>query len=322
MRGGEKNDRGAIGSDDFETVEYGKLISSPNRKKLEILTPYGDFQACHPKVLYFKDGWHNYTYWMAYTPYPNHNSAYENPCIAVSNDMLNWTTPKGMDEVLLEDLSDVEDENIYNSDTHLVYNEDLDQIEVYWRYVDDNKNEMILNRKICKNGRSWSEKEECLHSYNRKEQDYVSPAIIYEDGLYKMWYVAKMKIFYMVSKDAKNWGRPIEIPVEYGDNYVTWHIDVIHSDIGYEIISVAYDRSTNDRSKMSLYYFYSEDNLSYTEPKIILEPRKDDSWDGRGLYRSSILRIEENYYVFYTGMANDGSVGVGLASGSSIGALR
>ena len=78
---------------------------------------------------------------------------------------------------------------------------------------------MILNRKICKNGRSWSEKEECLHSYNRKEQDYVSPAIIYEEGLYKMWYVAKKKIFYVVSKDAKNWGRPIEIPVEYGDNY-------------------------------------------------------------------------------------------------------
>ena len=73
----------------------------------------------------------------------------------------------------------------YNSDSHIVYNYDLDRIECYWRLVDDTKDQAILYRMYTKDGRNWSPKEISAISYEReKKLDYVSPAIIYENHIY------------------------------------------------------------------------------------------------------------------------------------------
>ena len=65
-------------------------------RKLNIPTYDGSGQGVHPDVYYNANGWNGYRYWMAVTPYPGGNAAYENPSIVVSNDNVNWIVPPGL----------------------------------------------------------------------------------------------------------------------------------------------------------------------------------------------------------------------------------
>lgn len=83
---------------------HGLIFNREKRTyKLEIISSYGDNEAYHPKVITFNKKWNGYKYWMSYTPYPGGNSEYENPHIAVSNDLINWYAPNekniSLDEV-------------------------------------------------------------------------------------------------------------------------------------------------------------------------------------------------------------------------------
>ena len=115
-------------------ADYGREYYSfqkHNQSPLQIETPDGTNQPYHPSVLFISQKWNGYRYWMAETPYPLGNNGdwnglkpyrarWENPCIHVSNDGINWQTPpKGSNPI--DDLSDadIEHQNYY-SDTHLV----------------------------------------------------------------------------------------------------------------------------------------------------------------------------------------------------------
>lgn len=50
---------------------------------------------------------------------------------------------------------------------------------------------MTIFTKTSTDGRNWTPKTVFLKSSVRKKLDYVSPAIIYEKGKYKIWYVDK-----------------------------------------------------------------------------------------------------------------------------------
>ena len=60
----------------------------------------GSNQAVHPSVIYVKDRFNGFKYWMAITPYPNGNDDYENPQILVSNDGVNFTYFKTLNSYL------------------------------------------------------------------------------------------------------------------------------------------------------------------------------------------------------------------------------
>ena len=151
--------------------------------KLNIVSPYGDIEAYHPKVINFKDEWNGYKYWMSYTPYPNGDDSKENPCIVASNDLITWKEPAGLVNPIDERIDDGEPLQ-YNSDAHLVYNYDLDRLECYWRFVNDVQNEVIIYRRCTKDGVHFSDKEIIIREEDRKNKDYVSPAIEYENGIY------------------------------------------------------------------------------------------------------------------------------------------
>lgn len=89
----------------------------------------GKNQPTHPSVVDMGRAWNGWRYWMAYSPYPNANGAEENPCIAVSNDMLNWATPEGLYNPIAFNESTACDEL---KDPHILYNEDRDILEVWY----------------------------------------------------------------------------------------------------------------------------------------------------------------------------------------------
>ena len=131
-----------------------------------------------------------------------------------------------------------------------------------------------------------------------------------------MWYVNKRKIWYTCSDNLLNqWNTPIVCAEKYPEELKTWHIDVIHSEDEYEIITCAYEATANTHNNMSLYYAKSNDGISEIEYKEILSP-DDVKWADQGLYRSTLAKIDDNYILVYSGMEEDeNKVGIGILKG-------
>lgn len=294
------------------------------KNKLTIIGPYGDNQSYHPKVLSFKTKWNGYKYWMSYTPYPKGDDLKENPCIAVSNDLIHWNTPNGLVNPL-DDPEDKEKAKVYNSDAHLVYNNDYDQLELYWRYTNDKgeKSYSKIFRRISKDGINWSNKELVFTAENRDKEDIISPAIIYENSTYKMWYVVTAGVVkYVESKDGIKWYGEKEINISYNENLKTWHLDVIKTEKGYEMLVVAFTTWAK-RNDMSLYYTKSIDGINWDIANKVMDPAvKEKVWDNKGIYRTTFIYEDGIYYVFYGGTSRKGKHGIGLIIGKDIFNLR
>lgn len=84
----------------------------------------------HPSCQFFPRGWNGWRYWMAFTPYPNANSDYENPSIAVSNDGEEWVLPLGLTNPLVGKPAVG-----YNADTHLAMSPDGGTMYPMQRFV-------------------------------------------------------------------------------------------------------------------------------------------------------------------------------------------
>ena len=294
-----------------------------SKTKLNIISEYGDNEAYHPKVLSFENKWNGYKYWMSYTPYPDGNGELENPHVVASNNLIKWEKPDGLINPL-DDISEDGETKKYDSDSHLVYNYDLDRLECYWRYVNDVDNEVIIYRRCTTDGVHFSEKEVFIKSDDRKNLDYVSPAIIYENGTYKMWYVDKRKVNYRETTDGTNWSEIQTLQIKYNPaKTYTWHIDVIATKKGYEMIMVAY-QDDNKRNIMNLYYTYSENEVkNWSTAEIILKPTtKTKNWDNSGLYRSSFIYEDGVYIVFYSGISTKNDHGIGIVYGKDIKDLK
>ena len=304
----------------FRSIYYKDVVNS---KQLHFVTPLQENQVYHPKVLSFENEWNGYKYWIAFTPYPNTSQNVENPVINASNNMIDWVEPKGINNPL--DIPNPVSSKQYNSGTHLLYNSDLDRLELFWRYVNDLEDKVIIYMIYSSDGINWSNKEAFLESDERSQRDFVSPAIILENGVYKIWYVDKKEVHYIEKHDDKI-SDPVTLNIKYKNDYRTWNIDVIYNEDKniYEMLMVAY-QNVNHRESMDLYYTSSADNESWENPTRIMKHSTDEElWDSQGLYRSSLLYDEDSgkYYVFYSGHDAHKNTGIGLMCGEDIKKLK
>lgn len=264
-------------------------------------------ETTHPSIVVFDDKpWNGYRYWMGLSPYPQGDDSKENPCIYASNDLENWEEPVGLENPISPMPENYERGVVYNSDPDLFYNSDTDSLECWWRFVDDNSGLMIIYRKISSDGINWSQ-EEIVSLTGRKTVDHLSFSVLYEDHMYKMWSIGSgYKVQYTQSKDAKNWDklRTMEVPFRNSE-MKPWHLDVIHTDIGYEMIFVAFDRKNDPhRYHMNLYYANIVDNQSVSDPVLILKPSSKESWDSDGLYKSTFFKDKSGtYHIIYSGIS-------------------
>ncbi|MDX1769891.1 MAG: alanine-zipper protein [Planococcaceae bacterium] len=291
---------------------------------IKVLNPYGNYQNIHPKVLFFENGWNGYKWWMAYTPYPNGDTKKENPCLAVSNDGVIWTVPTGFVNVPLEEWNGVS--TSYNNDTHLVFRQDLNQLEIWYRTADSGSKVVNLKRRITTDGINWGSIE-VLFTGTQDLDDHISPAVIYEDNKYKMLSVQNSngwKMFYSESMDGFSWGARVSTTMDLSGGLAIWHLDFIKSDIGYEIVLQAFksiEGETNNTA--SLYYSNSMDLMNFIKPVKILAPTPlKNKFDDSGIYRSSILKINDIYYVYYSAIKNNGERALSLSYGKNIEGLK
>lgn len=308
--------RNRVNSNFNKNYEYTENVHNA-AYKLDLNDGKTDMHATHPKVLNFKEKWNGYKYWLVYSPYPFANDKYENPWLVASNDLINWETPKGLKNPIEPTPKNYKHEYIYNSDPHIVYNEDTNKMELYFRFVDDTNDKVIIYRRTSTNGIDWTDKEAIITD-TRSKRDYMSPAIIYDKGIYKMWYVDHDKnVHYMESTDGYKYGEAKTLDLDYPiPKLQSWHVDAIKTEKGYELLTVAY-RYHKDRNSMNLYYFKSTDNEDYSKGIIVLRPSLI-SWDNKGIYRSTFIYENNTYYVFYSGISMGNERGVALSYGEHI----
>lgn len=312
---------------DLYALEWTQPTDTNAAEPLEIRTYDGFHQPCHPKVLYFENKWNGYHYWMAYTPYPYCADLYENPCLAVSDDGVNWTEPAGIRNPVTG-VPPTHENSAHYSDPHLLMNGET--MELWFRYnpsygdgVNADSNEGIILRTCSEDGIHWTEPEQLYQ--NRAILDPVlSPIVMLSDGVYTMWYARRDGCLYRTqSEDAHTWTTPEKTDL-VAPNSRIWHQDMIQTDLGYEIVFCARPKGTQSNLHgLSLYYAASTDGMHFTDPVLIVSPRTGtDAFDNASIYRASILKTDGVYRIYYSSMSERYVWKISLCEGASISELK
>lgn len=285
-----------------------------------MVTPTYDLsgEAVHPKVLYVKDGWRGYKYWMGITPYPQGDDDFENPQLLVSNDGKRFKMLSVSFRPIIRPL-DALTGGHYSDICLCIVN---DTLEMYFRYnparpngAGPNNSVNIVYRMTSSDGKNWSDKKRVLDGNSfRENYGYVSPAVIYVNGIYKLWFSEyDGRLFYTETKDWKTYKEPVNCVIKGQDkNLRTWHQDIIYTDAGYEMVTNAYWHP--DFYPHNLYYSCSKDGINFGPLKEVLRvSRKNDTFDNKTLYKSSLVKVGKEYKLYYSACDLNGHWHIALA---------
>lgn len=306
-------------------------------------TQKAEWDTTHPDVIDFaktsKEGgkWGGYRYWMVLTPNQDGYSQYENPCLAASNDGVNWVVPNGIENPL----SGVKHEpaGTHNCDTDLVYNPDSDELWVYYVWEQDSpagtpSNLRLIRVKEKNDGFEITSTtdskpyERLINSQYR--YDMQSPAVVRRNAnTWLMWsnnsdsdnsgngwqsQVAFVEL--RTSTDGKNWTDKQNLAdtlvlkgTDGVESYIPWHLDVqwVESQNKYWGLFCAYPKGGNT-NRTYLLFGTSEDGKTWTTyPKPLLAPR-DNKWDNNFIYRSTFIYDDASgtLQVWYSGGKSGG----------------
>lgn len=271
-----------------------------NKYKLVPIPTYdGSYQLTHPKILYFKNGWNGYKYWMSMTPYPHEADIYENPSIVVSNDGSTWIVPKGLKNPVSGLPNDVKTGGHY-SDSHIVMHGST--MELWYRYnpslVNKQKKRLpnntinIYYRRTSKDGIHWSKPQKLLKS----KDGHLSLCINYEGGLYKTWYTSyKGILYYAQSRDAIKWSAPVRCLVPLPKGLKPYHQDIIKNGPKYYLLQTA-ERASD--YTFQLFLLTSNDGIHFTNIKQIYPTNSKTLWKNISFYRSTLF-IKDNRLNIY-----------------------
>jgi hypothetical protein len=270
------------------------------------ITPTYDWsgQAMHPGIVYFPEGWNGYKYWMAMTPLTYSDHFKENPSILVSNDGFSWEVPPG----LINPLVYPPPYGGYNADPDLVYNDDTDELWLYFLryYANTNQTKMCLKKSA--DGVNWTESEYLITWNNQDSDNERSWAIIKQDSDWHYWAEcrdAPYAVYYRYSTDGRNWSEPQIVEFSPEPLSLPWHLDVIYVPSKSEYWMLY---SSPGAPGGSLYFAKSKDRLRWTTGlNKVLSPSVD-GWDNNMLYRPTLLYDSNSQLlrVWYSAKSNLG----------------
>lgn len=267
-------------------------------KELLIKNFAGNYQNIHPKVLYFEQGFNNYKFWMVYTPYPYGDTRYENVCITVSNDGIIWENIKDVTNPIVPQYC-----NGYNSDPHLVYNEDKNHLEIWYRPYSTALLKSRIVRTTSLDGISWSE-EQVIFDFDDNQK--LSPVVIYEDNRYKLWICNQGVIQYTESSSDNpfSWLPYRTLSINNKDLHL-WHMDIINTaSIGYEYFICAYEPGETNNSA-NLYYTVENDNV-FSDLQVIIDKGNEYEYKiERSIYRTSVCHVNDKYYIYCSSISEN-----------------
>lgn len=274
---------------------YSNTLKRNSRYPLNINTYDGSNQAVHPDIVYNPGGIFNHKYWLAFTPYPYENDKFENPCILVSEDGINFVKPKGAKNPL-DNVNRKNNPGGHLSDTDLIYTNN----ELLLHYVYNTESVEVPSKFYeikSDNGITWSKPNMVYKT--RKNTRGFSPTFVSEkDNTIKLWYYqSEDNLMFTESNDGeKTWKPLIKCKINMGE-WKGWYVDIIKTDIGYEGLICARQPQLN---QYALFYARSKDGLKWSVPKYPLIFPNEHSWDSRFIYRSTFLKENGIYRVWYS----------------------
>lgn len=262
----------------------------------------------HPDVIYIKDGWNGYRYWMAITPYPD--VAREQPCIYASRDGVTWVVPQGLVNpiaVRAEAIAAL-GAGSWLADPDLVFANGVlycfycrfDAIGG-WQFV----------RRSSTSGTKWSEPLVVLTGNTTYG---LSPAFIHEGGNnLTVFYVRGVAagtptIKYRTSSNlGQTWGeeQSCTVPKCTDDRPDFWHMDAVKVGPTYHALFLS-----KVTAESWLWYYTSTDKINWTlmshEPAIPYSGIP--MLDGASTYRSCLVPKEGGRFdIYYTGVPRGGT---------------
>lgn len=141
--------------------------------QVSLPSPYSPGHVLHPSITYFPNGWRGYNYWCAYTPYPNADSAFENPCVAASKDGHTWV-PIGPQPVFPRPSL-----STFNSDTDITYDAANNALVMIYRVSGDGIHRLFITTST--DGASWSSPVLIWTGNSAAFRDIASPSIWYNN---------------------------------------------------------------------------------------------------------------------------------------------
>lgn len=157
---------------------------------------YGQSQT-HPSIVYIPDGFGGHKWWLATTPYPHSNGAFENPCIYYGDEEngeppLTFTpisgTASGNYTITNNPIVKVPDTKTTNSDPDLFFDSQNNKLCLISR---KNTYGYAYYYQESPDGQAWTPRladAEYIINVNRgMPAELVSPAIILKDGKNEMY---------------------------------------------------------------------------------------------------------------------------------------
>jgi hypothetical protein len=244
----------------------------------------GSGQGMHPDVVYFPDGWNGYRYWMAMTPFTCGDFRKENPSILASNDGSSWEVPPGLTNPIISTPSG----DGYNADPDIVYNDDTNELWVYFFRCFYNTNLVKLTLMRSSDGIHWSAPE-YLITWDPYPYDEGSFAVIKQGSDWHYWAwssIAPHKVRYRHSEDGKNWSEGQNVTFSPEPLMFPWHLNVIYVPTKLEYWMLFCDSSG---AGGRLVFAKSTDRLNWTPSSAEVLSPSAYGWDNYTLYRATLL---------------------------------
>ncbi|WP_276679766.1 hypothetical protein [Empedobacter brevis] len=311
-----------------------KLLVNTNTANTDTPNPlfiadtFGFNQPLHPTVEYFENGFNGYKYVMVQTPYPQsaniiYKDRFECPTIHYSNDKINWTAGKLVDDLTAEEIV----AKSYMSDPELVWNKDTLKLELWYRitHVASRATEGTtigtqLLRKIVNSDGTFGSREVLMTETQMQAttaKEIRSMAILYENSTYKMWFtgmnggnvgygetatptISTSWVFSQVTMTGKTTN--------------TWHLDVVRDGANIWFIDCT--------TLFDLDLFKWVSNTQFTRVKRLLSRTNNDKdYYGKVVYRSSGLIVNNVYTILISGW-NNKFASMGIMEGDSFENLK
>lgn len=290
-------------------------ILAPRRSDSPLTTPTydGSGQAVHPSVIDFTDHglstWNGHRYWMAMTPYPSSNSAYENPSILVSSDGETWSVPVGLTNPI-----DPSPASGHNSDPCLVYDSGSDTLYCFYRETNGTD---YIRAKSSTDGVTWSSEAAVLSS---TANTLLACSVLHDGSTWHMWTVdstaSPNNIDYRTSSSpTTGWSSATTCTATPPSGYDFWHLNVVKDQRDgtyHAFMNVCTSGTAGTASRLCL--MRSSNATTWSTSGVIMDlPVNGAQWDASQVYSTTgRLKDVDTYQCWYSG-ANGSTWRIGRA---------
>ena len=274
-----------------EDVPDPRLAALPNLQILNVPTYDGSGQAVHPDVAYFRDGYRGHFFYMAVTPYPLGNSAFENPSVLVSENGVDWREEvAGLNPMVPTPPSD------HNDDPDLSWNPATQEFLLH--YLETRRFPFagaFQDVKLLRSpdGVSWQLSTALHYDLVAGDPFILSPALVRKGNASFLFYVnastAPYRIEYLESPDGRTWDKKaIHLPVaNFPRGFTPWHVDVFGDGRGWYYMLCNGYTGVDFYDGHDLYLARSQDLTTWEVCQDPILKTGRDLSDARCVYRST-----------------------------------